>query len=297
MIEELPFFSDAVDTGPSIKDQFVGKADQEVSKDYFLYSCWEEEVTQQAMEDDYQKSLRWPSLHQTEFMLEAGNAQLEALFQWYKETHPLLSDAVPLIYEKLPYFLTPFAYFLFDLKMYLGLRCSAQRGVPDDALLQAMLGFTEVYFPRHAAVMGAYMTWSLQKPAKESYDLASFPPVGRYAKILRKFQGRFQGAAPFSGNRGPSSGSHSGNRGPTHSRDRHPRAHNPGDEAATEVGLKEVERGIASLTADVALAEIILAPQNSFVRRLQHQRVLDRGFTSHSTGEGDLRTVVIDQKK
>ncbi len=309
MIEELPFFTDEADTGPSVKDQFVGRADQKVNKDYFLYSCWEEEVTQQAMEDTYQKSLRWPPLHGAEtaepFVPESeGKAQLEALFQWYQQTHPLLSEAAPLIYEKLPYFMAPFAYLLSDLKMYMAARYPAQRGVPDAGQLEDLVALLVTYFPYHAANMGAYMVWSLQKPAKESYDLASFPPVGRYAKILRKFQGRSQGSSSYSSDsRGPHSGGRSSYAGSSsgpqrEKRDRRPpRQHSPADEAAAEIGLKEVEQALTSLASDLAQTEIALAPQNSFVRRLQHQRVMDRGFTSHSQGDGDQRTVVIDQKK
>lgn len=301
MIEEIPFFGDVEDTGPTVKDQYMGKADQEVHRDYFLYSCWEEEVTQQALEDDYQKSLRWPSLHGGEaqpFTPELeGVEQLDALLRWYQHTYPLLSEATPITYEKLPYFLAPFAYLLFDLKLYLGARYPTQRGVPDEPQLQELLTLLTTIFPLHAAYMGAYMTWSLRKPAKESYDLASFPPVGRYAKILRKFQGRSPGFS-FSNDRGTHAGSRAPQSGSGPQRDRRPsRQQSPEDEIATKLGIEEVERAIEALAADPSLAELILTPKNSFVRRLQHQHVMDRGFTSHSQGDGELRTVVIDQKK
>jgi spoIIIJ-associated protein len=38
---------------------------------------------------------------------------------------------------------------------------------------------------------------------------------------------------------------------------------------------------------------VTLKPQNSFYRRLQHQKIVDSGFHSESTGEGKERTVVV----
>jgi len=42
---------------------------------------------------------------------------------------------------------------------------------------------------------------------------------------------------------------------------------------------------------DSKLKVITLEPQNSFVRRLQHKKIVDSGFISNSVGEGPSRSV------
>jgi hypothetical protein len=287
IMEILPYFWD-LDTGPSVKAEFANKLDQELGKDYFMYSCWEEEITQQTMEDAYQKSLRWPPLHREGSSAPEEAKDLTALFQWYQATYPVFSLETPLVYGHLADFLAPFIYMLFDVKLVLTAQNPAQaRGELQPDVLNPILDQLEATFPTHGAMMRAYLTWSLRKTEKETYDLASFPPVGRYAKILRRFQGRGNpSSAPYA----------SRDRDPSRDRKAPPRR-DRAEEAAIEAALAEVEQAIQTLLGEHAPQELALVPQNSFIRRLQHQRAIDKGFTSRSHGDGDDRTVVVQQKK
>jgi predicted RNA-binding protein Jag len=44
---------------------------------------------------------------------------------------------------------------------------------------------------------------------------------------------------------------------------------------------------------DPGITELLLKPQNSFLRRIQHQYIVDAGFRSESTGENADRAVKI----
>ena len=63
--------------------------------------------------------------------------------------------------------------------------------------------------------------------------------------------------------------------------------------AATEqeLALREVEEAISEVLSSTQPVE--LSPQNSYVRRLQHQLVQRYGLASESRGEEPFRRVVI----
>ena len=64
----------------------------------------------------------------------------------------------------------------------------------------------------------------------------------------------------------------------------------------TDVALAEVDDAIATMRANPDKPEITLKPQNSFYRRLQHQKIIDMGFDSNSVGEGPERAVRIGRR-
>jgi hypothetical protein len=58
-----------------------------------------------------------------------------------------------------------------------------------------------------------------------------------------------------------------------------------------EVALREVEEAISEVLSSTQPVE--LSPQNSYVRRLQHQLIQRYGLASESRGEEPFRRVVI----
>ncbi len=63
------------------------------------------------------------------------------------------------------------------------------------------------------------------------------------------------------------------------------------------IALAEVDHAIKRLDSEKDLKEIRLKPQNSFVRRLQHQKAVDNTkYASESVGEGADRAVIIQRK-
>ncbi|MES2614622.1 MAG: R3H domain-containing nucleic acid-binding protein [Bdellovibrionota bacterium] len=67
-------------------------------------------------------------------------------------------------------------------------------------------------------------------------------------------------------------------------------------EEIIEKALIEVSLAIKKLNENSALHEIALAPQNSFIRRQQHELICEKGFETESQGEGDGRCVCIKRK-
>jgi hypothetical protein len=63
------------------------------------------------------------------------------------------------------------------------------------------------------------------------------------------------------------------------------------DEGDQEIALREVEEAISEVLS--AAQPVELSPQNSYVRRLQHQLVQRYGLASESRGEEPFRRVVI----
>jgi hypothetical protein len=57
--------------------------------------------------------------------------------------------------------------------------------------------------------------------------------------------------------------------------------------------LAEAESGVDKLRQEPGLSEVLLKPQNSFLRRIQHQFIVDAGFKSESSGEAADRAVKI----
>jgi predicted RNA-binding protein Jag len=61
--------------------------------------------------------------------------------------------------------------------------------------------------------------------------------------------------------------------------------------------LYETRKAIARLKEDSGLQEVLLKPQNSFIRREQHVVISDAGFGTESRGEGKERAVCIIRAK
>jgi hypothetical protein len=111
--------------------------------------------------------------------------------------------------------------------------------------------------------------------------------------------------------RGPHGGSGSGGgdrdrgpRGPRRDggdRDRGPRGpRRDGGEADPKLeaaALADVQDAIKRLASEPGLDEVTLMPTNSFYRRIQHQNIVDAGYSSFSVCEGSERAVKVSRKQ
>lgn len=151
-----------------------------------------------------------------------------------------------------------------------------------------------------------YFTWSLAPFERKKDEIGERPPVGRFApRKPREPRGNDRGDR--GGKRGQDRGPRrdAGGRGPRPERgprqdrgprkDRGPRPdRGPRKPEISEADLlKEILKGCQELKSDGNRKEFALRPQNSFNRRRQHQLIIDEGFESQSSGEGDGRHVVI----
>ena len=68
------------------------------------------------------------------------------------------------------------------------------------------------------------------------------------------------------------------------------------DKAKEQEAISLVLQGLEQMNNDKNLQTITLDPQNSYVRRIQHKEIVERGFLSVSVGEGNSRAVQIQRK-
>ena len=68
------------------------------------------------------------------------------------------------------------------------------------------------------------------------------------------------------------------------------------DAVQAAASLKQVEEAIETLKSSRELHEVALHPVNSYLRHMQHERIVELGFGSESRGEGKDRAVVILRK-
>ena len=170
-----------------------------------------------------------------------------------------------------------------------------------------------------------YLGWCFREEIEEVFEPGSRPPVGRYAPPPPRRES-FYGAKGGRSREGErKGGSRERSQGParkesfrdnprkTQKHEQKPprgsssaaefrknsRKPKTGDEMTqrqTETVLQEVEKALETLRRQPDIQEIRLAPQNSFYRRIQHQKIVDAGFISQSVGEGSDRAVTIQRQ-
>ncbi len=215
----------------------------------------------------------------------------------------------------------------------LPMRLAAESDLENDPAWAEVLAQLHSHFSAYYRFMIAYIAWLTKAPSTSPLDLTSVPPVGRYLQLLHEARRRAERKAnqgsyssggerserPSYGGPPPRGGEGGGNdrnksrseSGNSRGFDRGPRRNDressyrsserrQGGEHPQErnqEALHQVEQGVNTLKKNSLLKELILPPQNSFVRREQHQRVKELGFTSSSTGEEDGRAVKITRSK
>ena len=163
--------------------------------------------------------------------------------------------------------------------------------------------------------MFSYFQWITKDAKQVSYNLATLPPVGRFAAILQRFKRKIEQAKGLGfrnkrdagrGHSGPK-GSFKGRHGTGPSRrpgrssepaSRGPRSGQQGAKNDREkAAMNDIEQCVKKLKKVKHLKEMLLKPQNSFIRRQQHKKIKSLGFYSESVGEGAQRAVKILRKK
>ena len=180
-------------------------------------------------------------------------------------------------------------------------------------------------FPAYSHLMVEYLSWSSRKASRAKPDLANIPPVGRFLSLLKKRSGaprdrdfKDRDRSGSSGDGGRSSFGRSDRAsqprdrdrdrgvGSRPGRDRGERASTSRRESAQgergrkdreEKAIQDLDKLLKSMLKNPGQQEMQLAPENSFIRRIQHKYIKEQpGFTSVSTGEGQNRAVMIQKK-
>lgn len=324
-MEEIYDFEEERINLKQIYRQAAGKV---VSRDFFIFACLEEEHTLKALKEESDLLLRWRFASDSQSKNQEGaepslEKDLRSLCIWYVENYPIMGESLAMDYEVCHKLVGAFALWAMDLNVYT--RETTQKDLPkrvkaDLAPLWILLdSLIKEYFPGYAESMIEFFEWKYSRPKETSYDLASLPPVGRYLSMLRqndrsrerasynsdrgeeKYPRPFQRDKPnFAGKDRPQSDkSGQGRREP---KGRHDRDRGDGREKNKElekerIALSEVEKAVVTLKNQTSMGEFRLKPQNSFIRRLQHKKVNDLGFSSTSVGEEDERAVLITREE
>lgn len=322
-MDELEYVESQEEQPPTMKERFLEAAGTPVSLDYFLYTCLEQEKTRSGLESE-ETAFEWPDLVNKTSGDDWEKAASE-LFSWFDSQYPHLGSDKPLDHGQLVEMLPGYTSLVHNLnhlhKQISGtvlpgrLKAGSDQNGPW-AFIDASI---KKHFQTYANYMIKYLDWCYTDSIAEELNLSLIPPVGRFLKVLLRGKMRSKNPRNKGGNDrsrssggreannrnrdkgGKSSGPRSdGNKGYKGKHDKKPsrggrprRTKHPKDIEREQKVVAEAKSGIAKLKDDPAIGEILLKPQNAFLRRLQHQEISDSGFKSISAGEGDGRAVKI----
>jgi hypothetical protein len=168
----------------------------------------------------------------------------------------------------------------------------------------------------NATLFRSYLHWAFAKEQAEPIAPGSRPPVGRFAPRPSNGNNSRQHGNSFDSkqdkkshrsskknhrsndnnnrrnfnnkqNRFSNNNSNNNNNKPDFNSEEH--------QVRQEQALKECDVAIEKLNTNSDLDKILLDPQNSFFRRLQHERIKEKGFFSESSGDGKKRSVVVSR--
>jgi hypothetical protein len=182
-----------------------------------------------------------------------------------------------------------------------------------------------IYFKSSSDLIMEYLRWSFREEVVETFEPGSRPPVGRFApppprrefgfgakggknreldrKNSSKERFRPGQKQEQAGNTSQKTRTHplknrknNASQGDSRRHERKSKQKDDDTNRNTELVLAEVEKALEKFRQQPDLKEIKLTPQNSFYRRIQHQKIVDAGFISQSEGEGPDRAVTIQRQ-
>jgi hypothetical protein len=308
----------------SIKSEYQKLSGKDVTPERFLFCCYEVSKHLKEVDINFKNSNLWPDFEQGDFSSSDIDDNIKKLCSWYGENQGNLKESKPVDFDSMWHICVELAHLEKDFSDLV--KISTGEVIEDHLLDEAELEgvwktFKEALhasIPSIAEKAWRYYMWAYGiTPPKEEINLSEVPPVGRFA--------RRDGGKPRTGGRDGGRGGRDNNRGGRGGRDnnrggrndRSARSNDRGDRKGGRNGrdrnrshdkkrqaghdkAKEQEvvglvgEAISSLTG--GKESVVLGPQNSFFRRIQHQHANDQGFTTESVGEGKERAVKIFSK-
>ncbi len=298
-IEELPHDYE-MDRGPSVLDLYKANQGKAISKDKFLYACLEEERTTRAVHGGGLNPKH--SMYATVDIDENSNFSddIRALFRWHLGQSPAFSTSDPLNYDNLQKVAYEFVHLVDDLSVLaadkLGFddlpprkgtgnqeeasQADSSADQPSSVELWTTVdGAASEVFSTHAKRLIELLDWTFVEGVEgEEYDLKSLPPIGRFTQILKRQLRR-------------SKRDHQHKQRRKQGRTRTSAGKSNRDQQ--QVAEREAVDACEKLRQDSSIDGLVLKPQNSFVRRLQHKKIAALGFASSSVGDGPDRAVKV----
>ena len=283
-------------------ETFKGRLLDPISKDYFLFTCAEEKRTLAAVlqtnAGSYTLKRCFPFdqafLHHIENQTMRLGRLFEEVLLWHKSHKPVLSLCAPLTYATHVDFGPEFVLLCHDLNTLCRMIEKSYRGKPETKDsgpwdIQALMGrfiapqLREV-FKEKGEWMESFLSWEFgggkgaSAEAWETDRLRSIPPEGRYLFMHQRVARKHAFLARDGGSK-RNAATHSG-------------------EVSLEPAEREVRQALATMKKDAAVSVQILAPQNSFVRRAQHNMIAKaEGFASQSVESDEGKAVKIYRQK
>lgn len=283
-MEELKEYS-IEDDSINIKKHYLAAKGKPVSTDYFLFTLAEEEKNIKQLQAENSLGIKRFTLAENilknedyeQQLAQSSNEELIAqILDHYLLLYPFINQDHVLDYGFHAKILLPLAHLLTDIKIVIEKKI--QKRLPrydlSDPVWSAICSQIEAKL-NYGKKVTHYYEWSYSSSRSKDLDLTSLPPVGRFIGLLRK-----------SYRDKPQTKETTSSAAPT-----------PSSNPKEALALEEVEAMLQQFKQDESLKSHTFAPQNSFIRRLQHKKIVDAGFVSNSVGEGNDRAVCIAREK
>lgn len=287
----------------SIKAEYEKQAGKDVSSERFLYCCYEISKHIKAGDISFAKIRCWPGLEGSDLVEAQLDTNISNLCKWFKSNHPVLATKKAIDFDTMWHICLSLSQLeqAFSTVVQKSTGEIPEEHILDEGDLTGVWCFykkaLDKYLPEISEWAWNYYVWAYGiTPPKEEVNISEIPPVGRYS---RRNPTRTD-------NRNNSSRSTYGKRDQKkYSKDRdnfknkNDRKKGPRPGRNSNQANAEKEKAVLNLV-DSALTElkkgkkeIVLAPQNSFFRRIQHKHANDLGYETESIGEGRQRAVKI----
>lgn len=309
-MEEIPYYLEPKETKKEELARFRGAP---APTDYVLMSMKEEEEALAASQRFFRPSPITDARLEQKLDGESLEAAVLETITWYQDKHESLKSDCVLDYENVTWFCQSFAALKYDLDRL----ASHAQGLDRSKTRRLLLDIIGKTIPYRSNLIEQYWLWIDQQ--KEPHrppqiDISVVPPVGQYLDLIKRRlrasqrQGRSGRQHPQredSGSRHRDSGSrHRSGGAPRRGTRQQGGSGGSGRPSSDETSrrttkaLKEVDQAAKKLISNRGLKEVLLTPQNSFIRRLQHKKALEiDGVKSSSAGEGEDRAVVLTRAR
>lgn len=261
-----------------------------ISEDRFLYSCLEYEEKISQIHLNSKERISWPSLTEDDILEEQSFEELlRSMLGWYNENFPILSQDNILTPKLVSDCVPPLVSLLKDttyLYSYKNNTPFPLYNFQSDSNHEVWNLFSDIIlsiFPKNARLFEKYFHWSHAKEQKTSTQIKN----------------------PYKESSSSEESSSKKWSQPKGQRNKHPKSKNfkfrkkdPKKNKEQEIlALAECKSAIEEIKLNPDLDYIVLKPQNSYIRRLQHSETSASGLFSLSQGEDKSRAVVIYREK
>ncbi len=260
-----------------------------ISEDRFLYSCLEYEEKISQIHLSSKERISWPNLSEDDFLEEHSFEELlSEMLSWYSENYPILSQDDILTPKLVTECVPPLVSLLKDTSYLYSYKSNTPfplYNFQQDSNHEVWTLFSNVIlkiFPTNARLFEKYFHWSHAQEQKSSAAVHN---------PYKETQSQNQPQKRWNPKKNPKGKKTNHKKFNKFKRD-------PEKDKEREIlALAECKSAIEEIKLNADIDQIVLKPQNSYIRRLQHSEAGASGLFSLSQGEDKSRAVVIYRYK